>query len=154
MLPMFEELYQMQQWQRQGNYIWILRLQSEVVAHRMQHSEGPSSADIGVVPSFPRKFRECSIKSAELSMVAVLSLNCPTVYSHSHSRAHRAAVDGRIKQSILVCKFSNLGSIYQMFSVLQHTERFPREQHLSAVLLPIFFFWPKLFIDSVTLSVP
>lgn len=73
-------------------------------------------------------------------MLAVLSLNCPTVYSHSHSRAHRAAVDGRIKQSILVCKFSNLRSIYQMFSVLQHTERFPREQHLSAVLLPIFFF--------------
>lgn len=28
-------------------------------------------------------------------MVAVLSLNCPTVYSHSHSRAPRAAVDGR-----------------------------------------------------------
>lgn len=72
-------------------------------------------------------------------MVAVLSLNCPTVYSHSHSTAQRTAVHGRMNKAyILVCKFSNLRSIYQVFSVLQHTERFPREQNLSVVLLPMF----------------
>lgn len=74
-------------------------------------------------------------------MVAVLSLNCPTVYSHSHSMAHRAAVDGRneTKRAFWFASFQTLDRYIS--SVLRHTERFPREQNLSVVLLPIFIFF-------------
>lgn len=94
-----KDLYLMQCIQCQGNY-WIISQITHVNEYAALHCFEVAAWGIGhfgailckchscsraLEVQLPRKFQNCSIKSSELTMVAVLSvLNFPTDPSHSH----------------------------------------------------------------------